>query len=132
MTDQDLKELLELERKFNHKLNEALSVTTELAEAVSRQDHVSLRVLISMRQKPLLELQEISSYIDLKRMELSQADAQEFTHLLSGKPAEHPEEVPVADQIAANHRLAERLSELDRRVSYALCGEGSFYEKCSP
>lgn len=128
MKSQDLKELLELERKFNHKLNEALSLTSELSEAVSREDHVSLRALISMRQKPLLELQEILSYIDLKRMELSSADAEQLTQLLSGTSAQTSEELPVATQIAANRRLADRLSDLDRKVSFSLCGEESFYK----
>lgn len=129
MNVQDLHELLELEKKFYQKLNEALGLTSELAEAVTRQDPVSIRALIAMRQKPLLELQEISSYIDLKRVDLNKTDAAQFDGLLSGKHPQLPEEIPVADQIAANRRLVDRLTQLDRQISQTLCGEDSFYKK---
>jgi hypothetical protein len=127
MTSQDFKELLVLEQKLYNKINEAIDLTHELAEAVSRQDQVSLRLLLSMRRKPLLELQEISSYIDLKRLDLNKTDAAEFDRLLSGSEPEHPEEVPVAHQIIQNRRLLGRLTELDHHISRSLCGEESYY-----
>jgi len=124
---QDLQELLVLEKKFYNKLNEAIDLSHQLAEAVFRQDQVSLRLLLSMRRKPLLELQEISSYIDLKRLDLNKTDAAQFDRLLSGSEPERSEEAPVAHQIILNRRLLGRLTELDRHISRSLCGEDSYY-----
>lgn len=128
MTVQDFQELLELEKKYYQKLSEVLSLTHELAEAASRHDQVSLRLLLSMRQKPLFELQEISSYIDLKRLDLTGEDVAQFDRLLSGENPESAEEVPVSEQITVNRRLANRLTELDRKLNQSLCGEQSFYK----
>lgn len=129
MNQNDLEELLQLEKKFYLKLSETMDTTRELAEAVDRQDSVSLHMLISMRQRPLLELQEIRSYIQLKRVDLEAQDAQRFDQLLAGDAPNTPAEAPVAEQVAKNRRLLERLADLDRRVNQRLCGAESCYEK---
>ena len=80
---QTLAELLALQRKVLRKLNEALGITRELAEAVEREDQVSVRLLLSSRQMPLLELQELDAAMDLKRCELSGADEAAFDRLVT-------------------------------------------------
>ncbi len=129
MTRQDLNELLELERKLFSKLTETLGISQDLADAIDRQDSVSVNMLLSMRQRPILELQETSSYIDLKRLDLSPSSAERFVALTSGSPANSPEEQPVADQISSNRRLLVRLVELDRRINTKLCGDASYYNQ---
>lgn len=125
---QTLAELLALQRKALRKLNEALGITRELAEAVEREDQVSVRLLLSSRQMPLLELQELDAAMDLKRCELSGADEAAFDRLVTRRgAAEDPAEQELADQLARNRRVLEQLTELDRRVSEKLCRERSIY-----
>ena len=127
---QTLAELLALQRKALRKLNEALGITQELAEAVEREDQVSVRLLLSSRQMPLLELQELDAAMDLKRCELSGADEAAFDRLVTRRgPAEDPAEQELADQLARNRRVLEQLTALDRRVSEKLCRERSVYHR---
>ena len=127
---QTLAELLALQRKVLRKLNEALGITRELAEAVEREDQVSVRLLLSSRQMPLLELQELDAAMDLKRCELSGADEAAFDRLVTRRgAAENPAEQELADQLARNRRVLEQLTELDRRVSEKLCRERSIYRR---
>ena len=127
---QTLAELLALQRKVLRKLNEALGITRELAEAVEREDQVSVRLLLSSRQMPLLELQELDAAMDLKRCELSGADEAAFDRLVTRRgAAEAPAEQELADQLARNRRVLEQLTELDRRVSEKLCRERSIYRR---
>ena len=124
----DLEELLELEKRLYFKLSETMDLTRQMAEAIDRQDDTSLGLLLSMRQEPLLELQEIQSYIALTRVDLSPEDARLFDSLLGGEPAQSPDCAPVEAQIAANRRVLELLTELDRKLNRKLCGEQSCYE----
>lgn len=127
---QTLAELLALQRKVLRKLNEALGITRELAEAVEREDQVSVRLLLSSRQMPLLELQELDAAMDLKRCELSGADEAAFDRLVTRRgAAEDPAEQELADQLARNRRVLEQLTQLDRRVSEKLCRERSIYRR---
>lgn len=127
---QTLAELLALQRKVLRKLNEALGITRELAEAVEREDQVSVRLLLSSRQMPLLELQELDAAMDLKRCELSGADEAAFDRLVTRRgAAEDPAEQELAEQLARNRRVLEQLTQLDRRVSEKLCRERSIYRR---
>ena len=127
---QTLAELLALQRKVLRKLNEALGITREMAEAVEREDQVSVRLLLSSRQMPLLELQELDAAMDLKRCELSGADEAAFDRLVTRRgAAEDPAEQELADQLARNRRVLEQLTQLDRRVSEKLCRERSIYRR---
>ena len=125
-----LGQLLPLERKIFRKLNEAMDITKELAEAVDRQDQVAVRMLLSSRQRPLLELQELNATVDLKRCDLTGEDEEDFDWLIvqRGEP-DGPAEREVAEQVALNRRTLEQLAELDRRVNEKLCREKSSYRK---
>jgi len=125
-----LAELLALERKIFRKLNETIDITRELAEAVDREDQVSVQMLLSNRQMPLLELQELNAAVDLKRCDLSGEDEESFDWLIvGGGEPETPEEKEVADQLALNRRVLTQLAELDQRVNEKLCREKSLYRK---
>ena len=89
-----------------------------------------LRLLLSSRQMPLLELQELDAAMDLKRCELSGADEAAFDRLVTRRgAAEDPAEQELADQLARNRRVLEQLTQLDRRVSEKLCRERSIYRR---
>ncbi len=130
MWEEALVGLLALERRIFRKLNETIGITQELAEAVDREDQVSVRMLLSNRQAPLLELQELNAAVDLKRCDLSGEDEAAFDRLVTQDgTSETPEEKEVSNQMALNRRILEQLAELDRRVNEKLCREKSVYRK---
>lgn len=130
MWDETLVELLALERRILRKLNEIMEITRELAEAVDREDQVSVKMLLSSRQTPLLELQELNAALDLKRCDLSGDDRAAFDRLVTeGVVPKIPAEKEVADQMALNRRILKQLAELDQRVNEKLCREKSVYRK---
>ncbi|WP_312939081.1 hypothetical protein [Oscillibacter sp.] len=125
-----LPELLVLERSIFRKLGEVIGITRELAEAVDREDPVSVGLLLTGRHRPLLELQELNAALELKRCDLSGEDEAAFDRLVkqSGQPQNEAER-EIAEQIAQNRRALEQLAKLDRYVSEKLCREKSFYRK---
>lgn len=129
MNDDFLGELLALEKKRYGKLNETIDVTKSMEEAVRREDNISVQMLLADRQKLVLELQEVHRHVQLKRLGLSQSDAEGFDRLEQGGEAAREAEKPVANQVMINRHLLDKLIEADRRVSKMLCREQSFYEK---
>ncbi len=128
MNESNLKELLELERKLYAKISETTDITQELSDGVERNDQVSVELFLAMRQRPILEMEEIRSRIELKRVELNPQDALRFDELLSGAPAENRDELPLTKQLSMNRRFLTRLTELDCLVSRKLCGNQSHYD----
>lgn len=129
MMEQALYELLSIEKTIYLKLLETIELTKDLAESVERQDHVLIRLFLSMRQKALFELQELNSSIELLRLELSPPAENRLMALCSGDEAQSPQEIPVVECIASNQRLLKKLAELDKDANQRLCGEHSFYLK---
>lgn len=127
MEKQDLEELLALEKKLYVRLTDTMSLTKELDEAVERQDQASVRLLLSQRQKSVLELQELQAYTALKRCDLSGDDVERFDALTAGLLALDAAEKPVEAQVALNRRLLEQLVALDKRINLRLCGRRSCY-----
>lgn len=125
-----LLDLQVLERKKYNYLNDVMDLSQQLATAMDRNDQVSVRMLVAMRQDPLLQLEEIKRNLHRRLLEFSPAD-QELAHrLLQGKETSgSPREQAVADQVGVNRRLLERIIELDRRLNHRLTGEKSFYAK---
>ncbi len=126
--ERSLSELLVLERSIFRKLGEITGITRELAEAVDREDQVSVRLLLTGRHRPLLELQELNAALELMRCDLSGEDEAAFDRLVRrASPTESEAERDIAEQIAQNRRALEQLSALDRRVNEKLCRDKSFY-----
>lgn len=59
--------LRQQKRKAYMKLDELFDLTGQLAQAVDRRDEVSAKMLLGMRQQPLLDLQEIEETIQIGR-----------------------------------------------------------------
>lgn len=118
-----------LEKSLYAKLTETESLTRELGEALERQDQVSVRMLMSMRRKPVSELLELQGQKKLKSLDLSKGDKVQFDRLAEGGGPLSPGEEPLVKQVAVNRRLLQRLLEKDRGVSQRLCGDRSYYRK---
>lgn|GEM_PF-977028 len=129
MQKQDFAEITALEKRICAKLNEIMGITQELAEAVNRRDRVAVQMLISNRQQPILDLQDLRALAQLKRCDLSGEDERQFDRLFSDGEALTEAESALTGQLAANRRLLERAVELDRRVSEQMCRGKSYYVK---
>jgi len=110
------------------RLNEALQLTQQLAQALDRKDQVSVRMVLSMRQEPIQQAEEMEETLKNYLYTLPEEDAIRLHELLSGAPAESPLEQPLCDQIQSNRRLLKQITDLDRNLSLRLGGNKSFYK----
>lgn len=109
-------------------LNEALDLTRQMAEAADRNDEVSARMLVSMRQEPTDKLAMVQQALEQQRLALPGDDSARLSALLKGAEAESPEEAPLVSQIGQNQRVLKQLVELDRAVNRKLAREKSIYQ----
>ena len=124
-----LLDLQVLERKKYNLLNDVMDLSQQLATAMDRNDQVSVRMLVAMRQDPLTQLEEVKHNLSRRLLEFS-PDDQDLAHrLLQGEAGSSPREQAVADQSNVNRRLLERIIELDRRLNHRLTGDKSYYQK---
>ena len=124
-----LLDLQVLERKKYNLLNDVMDLSQQLATAMDRNDQVSVRMLVAMRQDPLTQLEEVKHNFSRRLLEFS-PDDQDLAHrLLQGEAGSSPREQAVADQSNVNRRLLERIIELDRRLNHRLTGDKSYYKK---
>ena len=59
MTKSEWLDLTVLERKKYNLLSEVMDVSQQMGEALDRSDDVSVRMLVAMRQEPILHLEEV-------------------------------------------------------------------------
>lgn len=126
---QELLELAVLERKKYNDLNEVLDLTRQLGEALDRNDQVSARMLVAMRQDPILRLEETDRTAKDRRTALPAGVRQRLEALLAGAQPQGSEEQTFLEQAGKARSLLERVVELDRRISLRMAGEDSFYKK---
>lgn len=127
MTKSDWMDLAVLERKKYNLLSETLDLSQQLGEALDRSDDVSVRLLLSMRQEPILHLEELKRAAALKRESLSLEEGERVTALTSGAAEPAEEERAFYEEAGRSRRLLERVIELDRRLNRRLAGKSSFY-----
>ena len=120
----DLMETQVQARKMYNLLNEVMDISRQLAEAVDRNDQVSVRMLVSMRQTPINQAKEADQALRLQ----CAADGR-LRDLLAGGEAQTPEEVPLANQIASNARLLKQVINLDQILSRKVAREKSIYNR---
>jgi hypothetical protein len=122
-------ELTVLERKKYNYLVELQDLTGQLAENLDRNDQVSVRMLVAMRQDPVRLLAEVDNSGKIRLAALSEEDRRRAGELLKeGQPRDDGERV-FLEQAQKTRRLLEQVVAMDRRVSMKMAGENSFYHK---
>ncbi len=129
MNPHGLNELVQQKRKQMIRLNEVAELTTQLSQAFDRRDEVSVKMLLSMRQEPILRLEETEEEIRGWLESLPEESAIRFAELLNGAEPKAPEENALSIQVEKNRRLLERIVSLDKLISARVGGRYSFYEK---
>lgn len=129
MTRDDWLELTVLERKKYNYLTEVQDVTRQLAESLDRNDQVSARMLVAMRQDPIRQLAEVDNAERLRLSTFPGEDRDRAEALRRGEPPREDSERIFSEQAGKTRRLLEQVVELDRRTSVRMAGEQSFYHK---
>ena len=122
-------DLTVLERKKYNYLCEVLDLTQQLGQSLDRNDPVSSKMLVSLRQDPIQSLDELNRSILQRKEEFSPEEQTRISELISGAaPADGPE-TAFCNQVNLARRQLERVLELDRRISLRLAGEQSYYKQ---
>ena len=129
MTKNDWLDLTVMERKKYNLLSEVMDLSQQLSEAMDRNDDVSVRLLLAMRQEPILKLEEVRRAVDLKREALSPEDLERVAALNGPAAPKSEEETNYRTQAGNVHRLLKRVLELDERLNRRMGGKDSFYTK---
>lgn len=129
MNASDWLDLTVLERKKYNYLNEALDLTQQIGNALDHNDQISLKMLLAMRQEPIMYLEELKQTIQARRQDLPPEDQERVQALLSGASPRTQEESTFVQQAATVVRLLQRVIELDRAVNLRLTGSSSIYNK---
>ena len=110
LSKQELDAALAAERAMYRALSEVQDITRELLDAVDRQDQVSVRLFLSMRQEQINQLR------DQKELLKKQC---------GGLPKE---EGDLLRQVERNRALLERTLQADKALSRRLAGRETFYQ----
>lgn len=109
-------------------LNETYDLTRQLADAVDRNDQVTVQMLVAMRQEPVEKLRRGQQVLDQLKAALPPEAQGPMEALLKGTGTPAPEEAALANQAAINQRLLKQLVDLDRIVNRKVTREKSIYQ----
>lgn len=130
MEQRNLLDAQVLARRTYNLLTETMDLSRQLAEAMDRNDQVSMQMLIAMREEPVAGLRQADQSLRQLVADLPDPqDQQRMYLLLQGEKAENEAETPLAEQVAANRRLLSQVLELDRSLSLKLAGDQSIYQE---
>ena len=129
MSKDDWLELTVLEKKKYNYLVEIQDLTRQLAESLDRNDQVSTRMLVAMRQDPIRQLTEVEHSGKLRLTVLAPEDRETVAALRKGAGHQDDGQRIFQEHAGKTRRLLEQIVELDRRVSLRMAGENSFYTK---
>ena len=103
-------------RRLGSLLNEILELTRQLGEAVSRDDQVSMRMVIAMREDPIRKADAADRAIRALRDDIADAaERARFVQLLDGRAeaSDPPGARALAERMAYNARTLRQIRELD-------------------
>ena len=129
MTRGDWLDLTVLERKKYNFLSETLDLSQQMGEALDRGDDVSVRMLVAMRQEPILHLEEVRQAATARLESMAAEERERVGALREGADPQGADEEAYCTQAGNARRLLERVVELDRRLNRRMAGDGSFYAK---
>ena len=117
-----------VERKMYGALSELQETTIELSDAFKRQDQVSFRLYLGLRQDSINQLVEYRSILRKQCLELPDSDKEHLEKILAGDAiAEQDSEKRLIDLAKRNKSTLERIIQQDRLINQRLGGKKSFY-----
>lgn len=119
------------ERKRYTTLTEVMELTKELSDAFQRQDQVSVRLFLSMRQEPINQLREYRAIQRKRCAALPDEEGEVLWKVLMGQGSgDGSEQLQALEKLVGQNRnLLDRVQEADRQVSMKLGGKKSYYAR---
>ena len=130
LSKQELDAALAAERAMYRALSEVQDITRELLDAVDRQDQVSVRLFLSMRQEQINQLRDQKELLKKQCGGLPKEEGDLLRQILSGKKPAGVEGEALSLQVERNRALLERTLQADKALSRRLAGRESFYQSC--
>lgn len=119
MKEQWMKLLVQLRKRYTA-LTETHDLTVQMGEALDRNDRTSFSMLLSMRQEPVLRLQELDGNIR-RIVEIDAPDIEaRWKALVAGDAPQDADEQMVVNQMQQNKRVIDRLVPVDSRINRVL------------
>ena len=128
LSKQELDAALAAERAMYRALSEVQDITRELLDAVDRQDQVSVRLFLSMRQEQINQLRDQKELLKKQCGGLPKEGGDLLRQILSGKKPAGVEGEALSLQVERNRALLERTLQADKALSRRLAGRESFYQ----
>lgn len=114
-------------------LNEVFQVTKEIADTLSRDDRMSVQMLLGMRQDEINNLSRNEQSIFTLLQCASAEEKEELQGLLQGEKtaseSDSFEKKKLAEIGQNNKKIRDKIVELDKAVNTKLAGKDSFYRK---
>lgn len=115
-------------KRMGNLLNEVQDLSNQLAEAIDRDDRVSVEMLTGMRREPIDKLASAEDVLSDLASSLPPEDGARLLALLSGAPAQSEEEKTLAELVGSNRRRLDQILNLDQRLNRKLTRENSVYQ----
>ena len=128
LSKQELDAALAAERAMYRALSEVQDITRELLDAVDRQDQVSVRLFLSMRQEQINQLRDQKELLKKQCGGPPKEEGDLLRQILSGKKPAGVEGEALSLQVERNRALLERTLQADKALSRRLAGRESFYQ----
>jgi hypothetical protein len=128
MDQRRLMDALVLSKRIGNQLHETMDLSQQLAEALDRNDQVTVKMLINMRGEPIAQLKTADQA--LRELRDAIPDPQERRHLtalLRGEDSNEEKEQILSKQSRSNARQLKQVQELDRRLNQRITRGKSVY-----
>ena len=119
-----------LQRKYGS-LNEIQKTTQEMQDALSRNDRVSMEMLISMRQEEIERAADCDRDIRYLLSILEPDKREQFRGWLNevtAKEADGFEAVKISEIASSVKKVLERTIQVDKQMSQRVAGKDSYYQ----
>ena len=129
MKNESLMEILVLTKRIGNLLNEIMDLSQQMAEAVDRNDEVTVGMLISMRSEPLEKLKTAQHALHTQMEALAGSeDGERIAALFKGGTAIGDTEEALAKQAALNSRQYDKVIALERVLNKKITRDKSIFQ----
>lgn len=120
MEQQQMMDLLVQAKRLGNLLHETMDLTRQLAESIDRNDHVSVRMVMAMRQEPIDRAAMADDALRTMLAEAPEAEQPHLADLLNGRGARNPLEQALAERMAANRKSLDEIRAIDKALDNKL------------
>lgn len=128
----DMKQILILFQRRYNAIREVSRLTEELADALSRNDEVSVTMLLGMRAEEMAGFDDCTGEIWQMCRHKSQETVQKIRQLVTSDPSESvgesPEEKKIYEIRRKTQAVIDQVRTVDERLNRKVTGEKSYYK----